>query len=162
MQREKRIMIVGSHTITGLDRKVKMMISRLCDDGWHILVGDHSGLDAALQEYLMDMHTDWVQVYTARPQPQHNLDRWPVCRPPREGPWSGAPRHLQNTLSMTVAADCGLILWDARSMGTYFVTASLIEQGKTVRVYLPERGVSHTLRGPEDLEKLLRTYVFPK
>lgn len=160
MQRENRIMIVGSHTITELDHKVKMMISKLCGDGWHILVGDHSGLDTALQEYLMDMHTDWVQVYTARPQPSHNLDRWPVSRPPKDGRWSKAPRYLQNTLAMADAADFGMVLWDGRSMGTYFVIASLIEQGKSVWVYLPERGVSHTLRGPEDLEKLLRAYVF--
>ena len=45
-------------------------------------------------------------------------------------------------------------------MGTYFVMASLIEQGKSVWVYLPDRGAAHTLRTPEDLEKLLRAYVF--
>ena len=160
MQGKKKIMIVGSHTITEPDRRVKLMISKLCGEGWHILVGDHSGLDAALQEYLRDMHTDWVRVYTARPRPQHNLDGWPVRRPPREGRWGGAPRHLQNTLAMTAAADCGMVLWDGRSMGTYFVMASLIEQGKSVWVYLPDRGGAHTLRTPEDLEKLLRAYVF--
>ena len=160
MQGKKKIMIVGSHTITEPDRRVKLMISKLCGEGWHILVGDHSGLDTALQEYLVDMHTDWVRVYTARPQPHHNLDRWPVRHPPKEGRWSGAPRHLQNTLAMAAAAECGMVLWDARSMGTYFVMASLIEQGKSVWVYLPDRGAAHTLRTPEDLEKLLRAYVF--
>ena len=160
MQGKKKIMIVGSHTITEPDRRVKLMISKLCGEGWHILVGDHSGLDAALQEYLVDMHTDWVRVYTARPQPHHNLDRWPVRHPPKEGRWSGAPRHLQNTLAMADAAECGMVLWDGRSMGTYFVMASLIEQGKSVWVYLSDRGAAHTLRTPEDLEKLLRAYVF--
>ena len=160
MQGKKKIMIVGSHTITEPDRRVKLMISKLCGEGWHILVGDHSGLDTALQEYLVDMHTDWVRVYTARPQPHHNLDRWPVRHPPKEGRWSGAPRHLQNTLAMAAAAECGMVLWDGSNMGTYFVMASLIEQGKSVWVYLPDRGAAHTLRTPEDLEKLLRAYVF--
>ena len=160
MQGKKKIMIVGSHTITEPDRRVKLMISKLCGEGWHILVGDHSGLDTALQEYLVDMHTDWVRVYTARPQPHQNLDRWPVRHPPKEGRWSGAPRHLQNTLAMAAAAECGMVLWDGRSMGTYFVMPSLIEQAKSVWVYLPDRGAAHTLRTPEDLEKLLRAYVF--
>ncbi len=162
MHAKKKMMIVGSHTVTGLDHRVKMMISRLCSEGWYFLVGDHSGLDTALQEYLMDMHTDWVRVYTARPQPHHNLDRWPVRHPPKEGRWSGVPRHLQNTLAMAGAADCGIVLWDARSMGTYFVIASLIEQGKSAWVYLPERGAAHTIRTAGELERLLRAYVFPR
>ncbi len=162
MQPKNKMMIVGSHTITEPDHRVKMMISRLCSEGWHILVGDHSGLDRALQEYLRDMHTDWVRVYTARPQPHHNLDRWPVRRPPKEGRWSGVPRHLQNTLAMADAAGCGMVLWDGKSMGTYFVMASLIEQGKSVWVYLPSHAAAHTIRTSEDLERLLRAYVFPK
>ena len=40
MQPKKKMMIVGSHTITEPDHRVKMMISRLCSEGWHILVGD--------------------------------------------------------------------------------------------------------------------------
>ena len=70
MQPKKKMMIVGSHTITEPDHRVKMMISRLCSEGWHIQVGDHSGMYMAQQENLRDMNTDWLRVYTARPQPQ--------------------------------------------------------------------------------------------
>lgn len=155
-----RIMIVGSHTVSQPDHTVKMKISNICDQGWYILVGDHSGLDAALQDYLVDMHTDRVRVYTARPQPHHNLGRWPVRHPPKEGRWAGVPKYLQNTLAMADSADCGMVLWDGKSMGTYFVIVSLVEQGKSVWVYLPDKETGHTIRTPEDVEKLLRAYAF--
>jgi len=154
-----RILIVGSHTITELDHRVKMLISHMCDKGWYILVGDHSGLDAVLQDYLVDMHTDRVRVYTSRPRPHHNLGGWLVRHPPKNGPFQGVPRNLQNTLAMADAANCGMVLWDGKSLGTYFVIAELVNQKKLVWVYLPEREKSHTLRTPEDVEKLLRAYT---
>lgn len=162
MRAKRKVMIVGSHTITRIDRVVRMKISKLCGDGWYILVGDHSGLDRDLQERMRDEHTDLVRVYTARTRPQYNLGRWPVRYPPSGGRWADLPKYLRNTLAMADAAHCGMVVWDGSSMGTYYVAASLIEQGKPVWVYLPERGAEHTLRTAGDLEELLRTYMFPK
>lgn len=162
MRAKRKVMIVGSHTIGKIDRVVEQKLSKACGDGWYILVGDHSGLDRDLQKRMMDEHWDRVRVYTARPRPQYDLGGWPVRYPPSVGRWAGLPKYLRNTLAMADAADCGMVVWDGSSMGSYYVAASLIEQGKPVWVYLPEKAAEHTLRTPEDLEELLRTYMFKK
>lgn len=158
---KKKIMIVGSHTITGIDHTVKMKISNLCDRGWYILVGDHFGLDSALQRYLVDMHTDRVCVYTARDKPRSNLGRWPVRFSRETGRREVPQKFLRNTIAMADDADCGMTLWDCSSLGTYHIIATLLGQGKSVWVYMPDKGVGHTLRTSLDMEKFIRAYFMP-
>lgn len=157
-----KVMIAGSHTIQEAADPVRAMISRLCGKNSSFLVGDHSGLDTVLQNYLLDMHTDRVTIYTSRARPHHNLGGWGIRRLRDDNPWIGMPRNLQNTLSMADAADGGIVLWDGQSMGSFYVMARLLARGCQVWVYLPEKGRSHTLRTSQDLEKLLQAYTFPK
>lgn len=150
-----RIFIAGSHSITELPHCVKRQISRICDEGWHVLVGDYFGLDLAIQNYLVDMHYDKVTVCAPYGRAYNNAGGWLVKRitPPAE-PKLLLKREWKN-LAMAESADCGLILWDGESRIALQNIVWMTCHGKPVNVWLKPNGRLYRLKGPGAADKLV-------
>lgn len=150
-----RIFIAGTHTITELPHCVKRQISRVCDEGWHVLVGDYFGLDLAVQNYLVDMHYDNVTIYAPYGRAYNNVGGWLVKYvTPTDSPKPLLKREWKN-LAMAESADCGLILWDGESRITLQNIAYMTRRGKPVTVWLAPTGKLYRLKGSGAVEKLV-------
>lgn len=138
-----KVFISGSKSIAPycksgqLPEHVLMEIDKHVDANDAILVGDCSGVDALVQQYLESINYRNVTVYISGVQDQtrFNAGEWeekhfqPAVK-------TGYSFYLEKDLHMAEDADAGLAIWDGNSKGTYINMMCLVAQGKPCHVYL--------------------------
>ena len=64
--------------IKKLDKAVIERIDNMIDSGHQIIIGDASGVDTSIQEYLSIKNYEKITVYCSGGQPRNNIGRWPL------------------------------------------------------------------------------------
>ena len=167
-----KIVLGGSRNLNQVPNEVAQRLDAWMESGAEFLIGDASGIDSALQQYLKRGNYASVVVYTAADSVRNNHADWPFELVETGLKSKSAARHTIKDRRMTELADAGLMLWDQESIGTLANILDLARHGKDVTVYdsvvddlVPFEGglgidawLSAHPSAAEEARKRLRTY----
>lgn len=151
-----KIFAAGTKSIKSLSPSVQKKLSSIISNGDQILVGDCNGADAAIQSYCLKSAFPNVTVYASGNHVRNNLGNWAVKNIIPEKPVYGFEFYRQKDLAMADDADCGFMIWDGKSRGTYSNIVALAKQNKRVLVYVEPSAAFYAISGYSGVEKLLR------
>jgi hypothetical protein len=151
-----KIFIAGSMSIKHLDSKVKSRIDNIIDAGFTVLVGDADGVDFAVQMYLHQRDVNRVIVYCSGAEPRRNVGDWPVRRVQVKHARSGSRAFFTaKDVEMAKTADFGLMIWDAKSVGTLRNVIELLCRNKKSVVFINTAKQFRTIGEVSQLENLM-------
>ena len=121
-----------------------------------VLIGDASGADRAVQEYLSDRGYRDVTVFCTGTRCRNNVGAWPTMAvAPPQGVHSGFEFYAVKDREMASCATHGLMLWDGESRGTFTNIGNLVRAHKAVVVYLSPARTFVTVKTQADVDQLL-------
>lgn len=151
-----KIFIAGTKTIKHLNSSVKKKIYSIIAHGDEILIGDCQGADSAVQEYCHSCGFPNVTVYSSGTKVRNNIGGWSVKRIDVPPSVYGFEFYRQKDIAMADDADCGLMIWDGKSRGTFSNISTLAKNNKTVLVYVEPTNSFYSIKGYSGIEKLLK------
>lgn len=104
------VMISGSRSVSELPSPAVDSLNKIMDLGFDVLVGDCSGIDKLVQEYLYNHNYQNVTVYHINNKPRNNMGFKTVKIQGRS--------YSVKDIAMSEIADYGLVIWDGKSKGT--------------------------------------------
>lgn len=149
------VFIAGSITIKHLDVKVKECIDKIITSNYDVLIGDATGADTSIQEYLRDRSAERAVVYCSGPIPRNNIGGWSVRTVETSHEPGSRAFFTAKDLEMAKAADYGLMIWDAKSTGTLSNVIELLRRKKKARVFVNKDKVFKDVGDVTQLEQLV-------
>ena len=149
------VFISGSMNIKNLDSNVKKRINKIITSNFKIILGDADGVDASIQDFLVEQKASLVTVYCSGPQPRNNLGAWPVMRIDTKHAPGTRAFFTAKDLKLADDADYGMMIWDTKSTGTLSNVVELLSRKKKSVVYINKAKEFLCILKVEDLEKLV-------
>ncbi len=152
----KNVFISGSINIKKLDSKVVERLKNIISSNLGVIVGDASGVDSSVQEYLKSNEVRSVVVYCSGEKPRNNLGHWDTKKV--ETSYKPGTRQFFTVKDKAMAADCdyGFMIWDGSSTGTLSNAIELVEKNKAAVVYVSNAKQFLTIKNVQDIEKLIK------
>jgi len=149
-----KVFIGGSRAVSKLNALIRARLDDLIKRGCTILIGDANGADRAVQTYLAKKAYGDVIVFCME-ECRNNVGAWPTrhIQPPPGS--KGFTYYAAKDFSMAEEAQCGVMLWDAKSKGTLQNMLNLIGAGKRTLVYFAPTKDFHVLANQQELQALL-------
>lgn len=149
------VFISGSINIKDLDYKFKERLDNIIASKLDVVVGDASGADTAIQEYLAKAGHAFTTVYCSGSEVRNNIGNWPVCF--IETHYSPGSRNFftAKDIAMTNIADFGLMIWDLKSTGTLSNIIELLSQEKKSVVFINRIKTFKNVSSVENLESIV-------
>lgn len=155
MSRNFKVFIGGSRKITELPSSVAARIDNIIEANFPILVGDASGVDQRVQEYLTERKYGNVLVFHSGRGCRHNVGKWKTRAIPANANEKGYDFYALKDLQMAREADYGFMIWDGKSRGTLNNIRNLLGENKWVLVFFSPNQSFHTIRSSEDPSAIL-------
>jgi hypothetical protein len=149
------VFIAGSMNIKRLDRKVKERIAKIVTSNLSVVVGDADGADTSIQTYLFEHGADNTVVYCSGSRPRNNVGDWPVHSVVSNHRSGSRAFFAAKDVEMAKAADCGLMIWDAKSTGTLSNVIELLKRKKKTVVFINKSKEFRTIKDVSHLEELV-------
>ena len=148
------VFIGGSRAVSKLNAVIRERIDDLIKRSCTIYIGDANGADKAVQQYLAEHHYPNVVVFCMA-DCRNNIGSWLIrnIEPPSDR--KDFSYYSAKDLVMSREAQCGLMLWDAKSKGTLQNMLNLVAAGKRTLVYFAPTKDFHVLANDQDLQTLL-------
>ena len=148
------VFIGGSRAVSKLNVPLRARLDDLMQRGNIILIGDANGADKAVQKYLAMRNYRNVVVFCVE-ECRNNIGAWPTrsVKPPNDR--RDFSYYAAKDFIMAQEAQCGVMLWDAKSKGTLQNILNLIEAGKRTLVYFAPKKDFHVIATEQDLQTLL-------
>lgn len=150
-----RVFIAGSMNIKHLDPKVKERLDNIVAQDFEVVVGDADGVDASIQQYLVDHGKSKAVVFCSGSQPRNNVGHWPVQRVETKHSYGSRAFFTAKDVRMAEVADIGLMIWDTKSTGTLSNVLELLSRKKKSVVFVNKAKVFKNIGTIEQLEELL-------
>jgi len=149
-----KVFIGGSIGISKLNATIRARLDHLMNRGSAILIGDANGADKAVQIHLAKHGYRNVTVFCME-DCRNNIGAWPVrnIEPPSKK--RDSSYYAAKDFVMFQEAQCGVMLWDAKSKGTLQNMLNLVGAGKRTLVYFAPSKDFHVLANGHDLQTLL-------
>lgn len=122
--------------ISDIDKNVKEKLDEIIKNEYEVFIGDCWGIDAAVQKFFAENDYRNVTVYATG----NNVGRFDVCNVVSNGA-EGFTFYRQKDIAMAKDADCGFMIWDKNSKGTLNNIIDLLNQKKSVELYLNDEKV---------------------
>jgi hypothetical protein len=150
------VFIGGSIGISKLNAAIRARLDDFMKRGNAILIGDANGADKAVQTYLANREYRNVTVFCME-ECRNNIGAWPTrsIEPPGKKKNKDSSYYAAKDFVMFQEAQCGVMLWDARSKGTLKNMLNLVGAGKRTLVYFVPTKDFHVLATEQDLQTLL-------
>jgi len=155
-----KVFVAGSRNITRLNAGICAKLDEMARRRATFLIGDANGADKAVQAHLASAGYSDVIVYHVG-RCRNNLGSWPVRVIETAGGESGFAFYAAKDAAMAKDADCGFMLWDEKSKGTFNNIETLARLGKKTLVYVSPRKAFYTLSSKKDLDEFLRLFSAP-
>jgi hypothetical protein len=148
------VFIGGSRAVSKLNTVIRARLDDLIKRGCTILIGDANGADKAVQQYLAKRQHHNVVVFCME-ECRNNIGDWPTrsIEPPTER--KDFTYYAAKDVVMSKEAQCGVMLWDAKSKGTLHNILNLVGAGKRTLVYFVPTKDFYILANEQDLRGLL-------
>jgi hypothetical protein len=149
------VFIGGSRAVSRLSDLILDKLDELIERQCVIFVGDASGADKAVQQYLARRGYEHVVVY-CMDECRNNVGNWPAKNVRRPSSRKDFAYYAVKDQAMAQDAQCGIMLWDGRSKGTLNNIQMLIAGGKETLVYLATERAFHKIVTEHELDALLQ------
>jgi hypothetical protein len=148
------VFIGGSIGISKLNAAIRARLDHFMERGNAILIGDANGADTAVQTHLAKRNYRNVTVFCVE-DCRNNIGAWPTrsIEPPSRK--KDSSYYAAKDFVMFQEAQCGVMLWDAKSKGTLQNMLNLVGAGKRTLVYFAPSKDFHVLANDQDLQALL-------
>jgi hypothetical protein len=154
-RKETKVFIAGSRRLSKLSQDVKLRIDKVVEQNLTILIGDASGADKAVQQYLSSKGYGEVVVFCMDGSCRNNLGNWTTQEIKAvDSRKRDFAYYSTKDRAMAREADYGLMLWDGESRGTLTNIVQLVREAKPVVVFVAPENTFYTLRDPSDLSKV--------
>ena len=150
------VFLSGSRAITRLNQAVQGRIQEMIDQNIHVVVGDASGADRAMQSWLAEKKYPHVVVFCVGDKCRNNVGPWPVERIHPDPQRKGRDPYTRRDEAMAVKADFGFILWNGKSKGSLNNVFELLKQNKKAKLYFTPRKQFFDIDKTADAEALLQ------
>jgi len=149
-----KVFIGGSRAVSKLNAVIRARLDDLMKRGCTILIGDANGADKVVQSYFAKRRYVNVIVFCME-ECRNNIGAWPTrsIEPPPGS--KGFSYYAAKDFVMAEEAQCGVMLWDAKSKGTLQNMLNLIAAGKRALVYFAPSKDFHVLANQQELQALL-------
>jgi hypothetical protein len=151
----KTVFIAGSISISRLHALFVQRITKIVDSGLSIVVGDADGADASIQKSLQHLNARNVTVYCSGTEPRNNVGHWPVRVVRSDHPPGSRAFYTAKDIEMAKIADYGLMMWDAKSIGTLSNVIELLKREHSSRVFVNKERIFITVSDPNSLKSLI-------
>lgn len=152
-----KVFIGGSRHIRKLPSAMLERLDRIVDKALQVMVGDAAGVDRAVQAHLPNRGYQSVEVFCSGNRARHNLGDWPIRAVAVANGLKGRAVFEVKDRAMTAEASYGLMIWDAKSLGTAMNTARLLRMGRKVVLFVAPWEAFHELRTERDWLTLVMT-----
>jgi hypothetical protein len=149
-----KVFIGGSRAVSKLNAAIRVRLDHLIKRNCTILIGDANGADKAVQQYFAQRHYASVVVFCME-KCRNNVGSWPTCKIEPPNNRKDFSYYAAKDLVMSQEAQCGLMLWDAKSKGTLHNMLNLVAAGKRTLVYFAPTKDFHVLATEQELQSLL-------
>ena len=149
-----KVFIGGSRAVSKLNAVIRARLDDLMKRGCAILIGDANGADKAVQTYFASKHYTDVIVFCME-ECRNNVGGWPTHNVEPPSGSKGFSYYAAKDFVMAEEAQCGVMLWDAKSKGTLQNVLNLVGAGKRALVYFAPTKDFHVVAGHQDLQTLL-------
>lgn len=154
------VFIAGSRHITTLEDNVKERINTMMTKNLKIIVGDASGADQLVQEFLFSSDYKNVEIFCMGGFCRNNVGNWPIRKIAGSYSKRDFSYYAIKDQAMVKEANYGLMLWDGKSSGTKRNILQLVQEKVPVVVYMHPSKSFHTVLQEKDLETLgLREFL---
>jgi probable addiction module antidote protein len=134
------VFVGGSRQISRLSPQVQERLKNVTGSGSHVILGDASGADKAVQKFLLNQSYDNVTVYCSGGSCRNNLGQWRTRNIQTSVNAGSFDFYAAKDREMAREADFGLMIWDGKSYGTVLNILRLIRAGKkAVLLNVPEK-----------------------
>lgn len=151
----KKVFIGGSRKISRLGPDVQRRLDCIIDNNLPVLIGDATGADMAVQQYLHDRNYKPVEVFCAGGECRNNIGGWPVRTISTNGRRKDFGFYAAKDQAMAAEASIGFMIWDGQSVGTLMNAYCLVQQGKSVVAYLAPSAMFVDLKSRSDWDQLI-------
>lgn len=151
----QKVFISGSMRIKKLDQIVLDRIDNIVDSDYQVLVGDATGVDSSIQEYLNAKQSKSVVVYFAGSQPRNNIGHWVIKQTHTDVKAGTRAFYTVKDIKMAEDCDYGMMVWDAKSTGTLSNTIELLKRNKISLVYINKLKEFVKIKKVSDFERLI-------
>jgi hypothetical protein len=148
------VFIGGSRAVSKLNAVIRERFDDFMKRGCTVLVGDANGADKAVQTYFASKHYMKVTVFCME-ECRNNVGGWPTRNVEPPSGSKGFRYYAAKDFVMAEEAQCGVMLWDAKSKGTLQNMLNLTAAGKRTLVYFAPTKSFHVLANREELQSLL-------
>jgi hypothetical protein len=148
------VFIGGSRAFSKLNPAISGRLDDLIQRGCTILIGDANGADRAVQSYFAKQRYAKVVVYCME-HCRNNVGGWPIRKIDPPSQRRDFSYYSAKDAVMSEAAQCGLMLWDAKSKGTLRNMLNLVGARKRTLVYFAPSKEFYVLTSEQDLRSLL-------
>jgi hypothetical protein len=149
-----KVFIGGSRAVSKLNAVIRARLDDLVKRGCTILVGDANGADKAVQAYFADKHYSNVIVFCME-ECRNNVGLWPTRNVEPLAGSKGFSYYAAKDFVMAEEAQCGVMLWDAKSKGTLQNMLNLVRAGKRTLVYFAPTKDFQVVADQKELQTLL-------
>lgn len=151
-----KVFISGSRSITQLGVEVEDLINYLIRNNYEFVIGDAYGVDALVQSHLLSMGVTKVTIYCSGEEFRNNFGKWPVQHVKTNHPKGSREFYTAKDICMAEVADIGLMIWDAKSIGTLNNIIELTALGKMSIVYINKHRLFKFISRIEDIKPIIK------
>lgn len=151
----KRVFISGSIKIHRLNNATKAKLKELLKEGVSIVIGDAKGADTAVQRYLLKEGYLDVVVFCSGGHCRNNVGHWKVRHVAVDSNLRGKDFYTHKDKLMAQEADCGFVIWDGKSSGSFRNVLDMLKRQKPSQVYFLPENQFYTISTIEDAQHLL-------
>lgn len=152
-----KVFISGSIKIKNIDSNIIKRLDNIIEKKYSILVGDASGVDSSIQQYLKKKSVTTVTVYCTGNKARNNIGNWPTHNVVSSYSKGTRAYFTAKDVEMAKACDFGFMIWDTRSTGTLSNTIELLKRNKKSLVYINKNREFLTVKDTSNLNNLIAT-----
>jgi hypothetical protein len=132
--------IAGSKDLTKIDDFIVKQLNTFMQMNYEILVGDCSGTDSLVKDFLHKNNYSNVTVYACNGKARNNIGNWQVKNIPTPSYLYGFDFYKKKDVAMIEDAEYGFMIWDGKSKGTGDNIYELLKRNTRVMIYLYNTG----------------------
>ena len=155
-----KVFVGGSRKIVHLAPEVQNRLLNIIHSGGTFLVGDASGADKSVQNFLLNNQYEDVIIYYVGESLRNNVGNWKTQSVKCETKKKDFNFFACKDAAMSNDADYGFMLWDGISKGTINNAVNLLRGNKKVLMFFAKNRKFVSLREFDDLRAVLREVHF--
>jgi hypothetical protein len=152
----KKVFCGGSRKLARLNDVIRKRADNIISEGFVVLIGDASGADKAIQQYLLDKSYKNVKVFCVGGVCRNNIGDWEICSIRSDRIDKDFEYYAIKDKKMSEEADYGFMLWDGKSKGTLNNIINLVENHKPVLVYFSPKKEFFTMNSVRSVHDLIK------